>query len=37
VDSPFAWSRHESDAADPSSPTIRDYFDGLLAWETEEE
>jgi hypothetical protein len=34
VDTPFAWAESEPEASpQPSGPTIREYFDGLLNWE----
>jgi tetratricopeptide (TPR) repeat protein len=37
VETPFAWGEQESEAAPPEGPTIRDYFDGLLSWDPEED
>ncbi|MEQ1856206.1 MAG: hypothetical protein ABL963_07045, partial [Longimicrobiales bacterium] len=33
VESPFAWTEKEPEAAEMGGPTIREYFDGLLNWE----
>jgi hypothetical protein len=37
VDSPFSWVRHEAEEKSPSGPSVREYFDDLLAWEPREE
>jgi hypothetical protein len=37
VDTPFAWGEQEAEEPPSEGPTIRDYFDGLLSWEPEED
>jgi hypothetical protein len=37
VDSPFAWAEQELEAPPTDESSIRDYFDGLLSWDPEEE
>jgi len=37
VETPFAWGEQEAEEPPSEGPTIRDYFDGLLSWEPEED